>query len=838
MKVVIVESPAKAKTINRYLGSDYTVLASYGHIRDLPSKDGSVLPEQNFSMLWDIEARGEKTISEIAKATRKASELLLATDPDREGEAISWHVYEVLKQRGALPQGPTQRIVFYEITKAAVQKAIASPRPINEHLVEAYLARRALDYLVGFNLSPVLWRKLPGSRSAGRVQSVALRLITDREDAIERFKSQEYWSVVAQVADGNTAGTFRTRLVALAGQKIEKMTLTSAQQAQAAVDVMLAQRSVQVIVLEKKQTQRHPLPPFTTSTLQQEAARKLGFSASRTMQIAQKLYEGIEMGGETVGLITYMRTDSVSVSQDAIAASRAAIEQDFGRPYLPDAPRAFKTKSKNAQEAHEAIRPTDVRRTPDDVARWLDEGQRKLYALIWKRMMASQMASAVLDQVAADIAPEDRRFVVRANGSTLKFDGFLKLYEEGRDDQDDDETQAQLPHLTEGQKLQIAEVVPTQHFTQPPPRYSEASLVKKLEELGIGRPSTYASIIQVLQDRDYVRLEKRQFHPEDRGRLVTAFLTNYFQRYVEYSFTADLEEQLDDIASGERAWQTVLQSFWQDFSQAVSQTKLLTITEVIEALNRDLAAHFFPVTEEGHDPRACPSCKKGTLSLKLGRFGAFIGCSDYPECNYTRRFATSGAASTDAEPTEFPKLLGIEPATALPVTVRIGPYGPYVQFGDGAKPKRVAIPKTHTASALTLDEALSLSALPRTLGVHPETGETVTAGLGRFGPFIKHGTRFISLKEDSVLTIDLPRAIELITADTNAGPRPVRARTAMKKPAKKSVQSASEKSPAKKAKTTADDGANAAKSPRKRAATSAKASSSRPTTKPKAQKQK
>ncbi|HEY3587316.1 MAG TPA: type I DNA topoisomerase, partial [Myxococcaceae bacterium] len=635
MNVVIVESPAKAKTINKYLGKDFTVLASYGHVRDLPAKDGSVRPEDGFSMSWEIADRADKRLKEIAQAVKGADHLYLATDPDREGEAISWHVREVLRQRKALAGVDVKRVVFNEVTKAAVQDAFRHPREINKELVDAYLARRALDYLVGFTLSPVLWRKLPGSRSAGRVQSVALRLICEREAEIEVFKPREFWSVEVEfrTSDGQS---FTARLTHLDGKRLDKFDLDSEEKAKAAVAAILAEPGFTVASVEKKQVRRHPPAPFTTSTLQQEASRKLGFGAQRTMRTAQRLYEGVDVGGETVGLITYMRTDGVTLSGEAITAARKLIEQSYGPQYRPESPRVYKSTAKNAQEAHEAIRPTDLFRRPEQVVRHLHPDERGLYDLIWKRAVASQMESALLDQVAVDIAGPSNRTVLRATGSTIVFDGFLTLYHEDRDDEEEDEENRRLPPLAEHAALGRGEVTPAQHFTQPPPRYSEASLVKKLEELGIGRPSTYASIIQVLQDRNYVRLDKKRFLPEDRGRLVTAFLSEFFKRYVEYDFTADLENQLDDVSGGRVAWKKVLEDFWRDFSAAVAGTKDLSITQVLEALDEDLGPHFFPATADGRDPRLCPGCNVGRLNLRLGKFGAFIGCSNYPECRYTR----------------------------------------------------------------------------------------------------------------------------------------------------------------------------------------------------------
>jgi len=767
MDVVVVESPAKAKTINKYLGSGYRVLASFGHVRDLPAKKDSVRPAEDFAMSWQIDERAEKRIDEIAAALKGAEHLYLATDPDREGEAISWHVRELLSERSALAGVDVKRIVFHEVTKQAVAEALRHPREINRELVEAYLARRALDYLVGFTLSPVLWRKLPGSRSAGRVQSVALRLICERESEIEAFKPQEYWTVDA--AFRTAAGEpFTARLTHLDGDKLDKLSLGDEAAASRAVAAIEAGRFT-VAEIQRKQVRRNPQPPFTTSTLQQEASRKLGFSASRTMRIAQRLYEGIDIGGETVGLITYMRTDSVTLSREAIVGCRALISSRYGAEYVPEKPRIYKTKAKNAQEAHEAIRPTDVRRAPDAVAGRLDADQRRLYELIWQRTLASEMASAVLDQVAVDTADAGGKTVLRANGSVVVFDGFLKLYQEGLDDNgDDDGGDRRLPPMREGEDLTREAVTPEQHFTQPPPRYSEASLVKRLEELGIGRPSTYASILQVLQDRNYVRIDRRRFIPEDRGRLVTAFLTNFFRRYVEYNFTAELENKLDDISNGRIDWKSVLREFWRAFNEAVEGTSGLRIAEVLDALDEDLGPHFFPETEPGKNPRACPSCSDGRLGLKLGKFGAFIGCSNYPECRYTSPLVVNGEDTAGLrELNGDGRALGTDPESGETVFLRAGPYGPYVQLGEAkdkeTKPKRVALPKGTAPDTVDLQQALQLLALPRDVGPHPETGEIIVAGIGRYGPYLKLGSKYASLKTvEDVLTIGLNRAVTVL----------------------------------------------------------------------------
>ncbi|MBL8672032.1 MAG: type I DNA topoisomerase, partial [Alphaproteobacteria bacterium] len=740
-------------------------------------------------------------------------------DPDREGEAISWHIKEILEDRKALKGIEVKRVVFNEITKSAVQAAFKAPRDINRELVEAYLARRALDYLVGFTLSPVLWRKLPGAKSAGRVQSVALRLVCEREAEIEAFKPREYWTIDVALRKSDGKG-ITARLTHLEGKKLDKFDLNAEAQARAAA-ARLATERYAVAEVETRQVRRHPAPPFTTSTLQQEASRKLSFGATQTMRTAQRLYEGVDLDGETVGLITYMRTDGVQVSQEAIGAVRKLIGQQYGDKYVPGAPRAYATKAKNAQEAHEAIRPTDLFRKPADVARHVSREELALYELIWKRTVASQMESAVLDQVAVDIDTGGKYARLRATGSVTVFDGFLKLYQEDRDDaaEGDDEFSRRLPPLAKGEALALdaegakarelpGPVTPEQHFTQPPPRFSEASLVKKLEELGIGRPSTYASILQVLQDRDYVRLDKRRFIPEDRGRLVTAFLASYFDRYVEYDFTAQLEEKLDDVSGGRVDWKALLREFWRDFSAAIAGTKELRVSDVLTTLDKTLGAHFFPSSANGKDPRVCPSCgtsdAPGRLSLKLGKFGAFIGCSNYPNCRYTRPLgivdADAEGANGNGEPHAGPKLLGIDPVTGMPVTLRKGPYGTYVQLGPkeeaapapappdpaeagkpgkkkakGAvveKPKRSSLPKGLAPADVDLAKALKLLSLPRPVGDHPETGKTILAGIGRFGPYLLHDSKYASLTgEDDVLEIGLNRAVHLIAEAKARGGR-------------------------------------------------------------------
>ena len=792
MKVVVVESPAKAKTINKYLGSDFHVLASYGHIRDLPPKDGSVRPDEGFAMDWETDGKSERQIKEIVAAVKGADKLFLATDPDREGEAISWHVRQVLEERRALKGVEVKRGVFNEITKSAVTEAMRNPRDIHQELVDAYLARRALDYLVGFTLSPVLWRKLPGSRSAGRVQSVALRLICERESEIESFKPREYWTIAADFLTPKGA-LLSAGLTHLGGKKLDKFDLSSEALARDA-EKKAASARYSVASVERKRTRRNPYPPFTTSTVQQEASRKLYFAAARTMQLAQRLYEGVDIGGETVGLITYMRTDGVQMAAEAIAGARAVIAEDFGKAYVPEAPRLYKTKAKNAQEAHEAIRPTDLARRPEDVARYLDKDQLRLYELIWKRTLASQMAAAELDQVGVDIAGDTHGIVFRATGSVVVFDGFMKVYREDKDDSDDEDAEKLLPDVTEKDAMDRKAMRTEQHFTQPPPRFSEASLVKRMEELGIGRPSTYASILSVLQDRNYVRLDQRRFIPEDRGRLVTAFLESFFGRYVEYNFTADLENQLDDISGGRIDWKKVLEVFWKDFSGAVDETKDLRVAQVLDALDELLGPHFFPDNGSGHDPRTCPTCNAGRLSLKLGKFGAFIGCSAYPECRFTRPLTTGGEGEEEVR--EGPKELGNDPESGLPVTLRKGPYGHYVQLGDEStlkvepvpvpekgkkaaktakaakapKPKRVSLYKGLEPAGVTLDIACRLLALPRLIGNHPETGKSISAGVGRFGPYVVHDGTYKSLaKDDDVLVIGMNRAMELLSQAKGRG---------------------------------------------------------------------
>jgi DNA topoisomerase-1 len=759
MNVVVVESPAKARTINRYLGPGYTVLASYGHVRDLPSKDGSVRPDEDFAMSWEVDSKSAKRLGDIAAALKGADRLILATDPDREGEAISWHVLEDLTRRRVIKDRPVERVVFNAITKNAVTEAMRHPRAIDMELVEAYLARRALDYLVGFTLSPVLWRKLPGARSAGRVQSVALRLIVDRELEIEAFRSQEYWSVEADVSAGGDP--FLARLVKHHGKRLGRLDIgdaSAAAEAKAAVE----SGRFSVSAVEKKPARRLPPPPFTTSTLQQEAARKLGFSAQRTMQAAQKLYEGVDVDGETVGLITYMRTDGVQSAPEALDEARTVIAGLYGQDYVPPSARIYKTKAKNAQEAHEAIRPTSLSRNPGRVRLEPDLG--RLYELIWKRMVASQMEAARIERTTIDLDSADGQTGLRATGQVVLFPGYLTLYEEGKDDTADEES-GRLPKVETGAAAKVLAARADQHFTEPPPRYSEASLVKKMEELGIGRPSTYASILSVLRDRGYVRMDKNRFVPEDAGRLVTAFLEQFFGRYVEYDFTAALEEKLDLVSAGDLDWKALLREFWRDFHAAVGEIGALRTTQVLDALNEALGPHIFPDRGDGLDPRGCPSCGSGRLSLKTGRYGAFIGCSNYPECRYTRPIAAS--EGEDGEPAGD-RELGVDPATGQSVWLKVGRFGPYVEAAADP-PRRASLPRDWPPASMDLDKALRLLRLPREVGPHPEDGGMILAGIGRYGPYIQHQKTYANLPNvDEVFEVGLNRAVTLL-AEKRAG---------------------------------------------------------------------
>lgn len=763
--VVVVESPSKAKTINKYLGSDYTVLASFGHVRDLPSKDGSVKPDDDFAMIYVVDDDSKKHLSAIAKAAKNADNLFLATDPDREGEAISWHVLEALKESKTIGKNlNVQRVTFHEITKKSIIEAFKHPRDIDMNMVNAQQARRALDYLVGFTLSPVLWRKLPGSKSAGRVQSVALRLICERDEEIEQFISREYWDIKALLSP-EKGSNLLARLIEYKGEKIEKFSVTDGKKAEV-IAADLRTKNYTVATLEEKQTRRHPAPPFTTSTLQQEAARKCGFGAKKTMQIAQKLYED--------GLITYMRTDGINVSQEAINDARNHIGKAYGNEYVPNAPRQYKNKTKNAQEAHEAVRPTDISLTSQKAG--LDGEQSRLYDLIWKRMVASQMESALFDQLIVDIAASDKQAVLRTSGSVVKFDGFLKLYQEGNDDDKEDEENAKLPALKKGEKLGVEEVKPEQHFTEPPPRYSEASLVKKLEELGIGRPSTYAAIISVLQDRGYVTLDKKRFIAQSLGRLVNAFLVSFFERYVEYDFTADLETRLDEVSAGERDWKQVLRDFWVDFIAKIDESKQLTVSQVLEALDTLLASYAFGNTstdKDAKDPRVCPACGKGRLGLKIGRFGPYIACSAYPECNHKAQLGELTAPvqlDDNGEEFKLPKTLGKDPVSGDDITMRKGPYGVYVQIGEGKTPKRASLLKSMRPETITLEVALSLLALPRELGMHPDTGKPIKVNNGKFGPYLLHDGKFTTLPaSEDLLTIGINRAVEVMAQAPQKG---------------------------------------------------------------------
>jgi DNA topoisomerase-1 len=781
MNVVIVESAAKAKTINKYLGSNYKVLASFGHVRDLPSKDGSVAPDKDFEMTWEIDSGSQKILREITDAVKNADKLILATDPDREGEAISWHLLEILTQKKAIKKGlQIERVAFNAVTKQAILAAIAAPRQIDEPLVDAYLARRALDYLVGFTLSPVLWRKLPGAKSAGRVQSVALRLVCDREAEIEAFRTDEYWSIEATLAT-KANEEFPARLQAINATTLKKLDIKDETTA-FAIKRAIEKGDFRVVSVESRDVKRNPYAPFATSTLQMDASRKLGFSAKQTMQVAQRLYEGIDVGGETVGLITYMRTDGVTIIGEAISSIRGLIARDYSQRYVCPFVREYKTKAKNAQEAHEAIRPTDVSRTPQSVARFLDKDQARLYELIWKRAVASQMASAEFKQTTADIEVKGRdgkTYTMRATGSVVQFDGFLKVYDEGRDDRvrtidkgkddtsDDEDTSRRLPILAAGDTVADRAMEAEQHFTQPPPRYSEATLVKKMEELGIGRPSTYASTLAVLQERDYVRIDKKRLIPEDKGRLVIAFLESFFKKYVEFDFTAALEEKLDLISSGEMEYKEVLRDFWRDFTGAIDSIKDLRVGDVLEALNEMLGPHIFPAKEDGSDARLCPKCGTGRLSLKIsGKSGAFIGCGNYPDCKYTRQLTGDATgAGGDRE-------LGFDPESGLPVLVKTGRFGTYLQLGEpqgDEKPKRSSIPKGIDAASIDLEKAMQLLSLPREVGIHPETGTPITAGLGRYGPFILNDGTYANVDSiEDVFTIGLNRAVTLI-AEKKAG---------------------------------------------------------------------
>ena len=759
MKLVIVESPAKAQTINKYLGSDYKVIASVGHIRDLPSKDGAVLPNDNFKMSWEMHKDKEKVVKEIIGELKSADSLILATDPDREGEAISWHLKEILNSKKTIMQKPVERVVFNEITKNAVLDAMKKPREINTELVEAYLARRALDHLIGFSISPILWRKLPGSKSAGRVQSVALKLICEREIEIEKFNIEEYWSI-SSIFSKNNNENFSAKLFVLDSKKLAKMDLKSEDDANEALD-KIRKSSFNISKIETKRVKRNPLAPFTTSTLQQEASNKLGFGASRTMRIAQKLYEGINIGSETTGLITYMRTDGVQLSSQAIDELRNEITNRHGKDYIPQTPRVYKSKAANAQEAHEAIRPTSISRDPDNMSQYLDNEQLKLYELIWKRTISSQMQSAELDETAADISNKDMSIIFRANGSQVYFPGFF-VYRDREDDKI-------LPKLVENEDVDLEKADGEQHFTQPPPRFTDASLIKKMEELGIGRPSTYASILQVLINRSYVEKEKGKHIPQERGRILTAFLNNFFGQYIEYDFTADLEKKLDKVSDGKLNYKKLLEEFWDGFKPHLNKMSELERDKILDALENELSDLFFPkedLTKNGEPNKKCPTCSNGKLGLELGKYGAFIGCSNYPECKFTKQIASNQNEENDANSTFMPNddgILGIDPESGLNAIIKKGPYGIYLQLGDEKKPKRTSIPKLVEAKGIDLQKALAFLSLPRLIGKHPETGQDISAGIGRYGPYLKYDINFISIPADeTVINIGLNHAVVLI----------------------------------------------------------------------------
>jgi len=771
MNVLIVESPSKAKSINKYLGNDYKVLASIGHVRDLAAKNDAIDTENDFEMKWETSDRGKKVIRDIAYAAKDSENLYLATDPDREGEAIAWHVETMLREIPKLNNLNIHRITFNEITKNAVLESLKEPRKVDKNLVNAYLARRALDFLVGFNLSPVLWRKLPGSKSAGRVQSVALKIITERELEIEKFNPEEYWSLKA-IFNKDQDKEFEGRLIKINDKKIEKLSIKTYSEASYFLKI-IENNKYKVKEIQKKETKRNPYAAFTTSSMQIESSRKLGFSANQTMRTAQKLYEGAEIDGETTGLITYMRTDSVIMSKDAIEEIRCFVLEKLGKEYIPAEPRVYKSKAKNAQEAHECIRPTNIKLTPDILKKYLNSDEYKLYEIIWQRAVSSQMSNAIIDQVSVNITNHNENITFRSNGSSIKFPGMYAVYQETKEEdkkENEEDSSRLLPPLKKEENLNLIKAQKSQHFTLPPPRYTEASLVKKLEELGIGRPSTYASIIKVLQDRDYVLLDKKRFNPHDRGRVVSVFLENYFDKYVEYDFTADMENQLDEISDGKLNWREVIQKFWKTFKILCEDTIGKSNREIIDVLDKALGPHFFPPLGEDKD-RKCPSCDNGRIGLKVGKFGGFVGCSNYPECKYTVQFNQI----TDSKNGVLtgPKEIGIYPETGEMITLRKGPYGIYMQVGEGSnekKPKRVSIPKNFEPEEIGLNTAIQLLALPRKLGLHPENNLTVSAGIGMYGPYILHNKKYKALeKTDNILDIDLERAIELIAKPTIRG---------------------------------------------------------------------
>ena len=775
MKLVLVESPAKAKTINKYLGSDYDVMATIGHIRNLPNKNG-VDPEENFSMQWELLERSNKFLKEIKQSLKSANKLILATDPDREGEAISWHVLELLNEKKIKINVPIERVVFHEITKMSVLDAIDNPRELDQELINASLARNALDYLIGFKLSPVLWQKLPGAKSAGRVQSVALRLICEREFEIQSFIPQEYWTIESELQK-DSKEKFKARLIIWKGDKLEKLSLNNEQSAKEAIK-SIENSGLEVVKNEEKKEFRNPRAPFTTSTLQQEASRKLNFSASRTMRSAQKLYEGLNIGSEVTGLITYMRTDSVQLSKDSITDLRKMITNEYGDNYCPEKLKVYKSKVANAQEAHEAIRPTDVKRMPKTVKAYLDDDCYKLYDLIWKRTVSSQMASAIINKTIIDVESINKtdiqNFVtLRANGSVIKFDGFLKIYNEGVDEKNSSEMDDNIiPQVNIGEKLIAEKNISEQHFTQPLPRYTDASIIKKLEELGIGRPSTYASILEKLQDRGYVFKDGSRFVADDIGRILTSFLENYFEKYVEYSFTANLEKKLDLVSEGKLDWKILLKEFWEQFKVAIDNTSEIQRTDVIQKIDLALENHFFNLNDNGKVDRVCPTCSNGSLSLKVGKFGSFIACSNYPECKYTRKLSENGGDELNGNSGfDGEKSFGFDPVTNDEVYLKKGPYGVYLQLGNEKKPKRTSIPKLINIEDLNLEIALSLLKLPRDLGTPPGEDRPIYAGIGRFGPYLRFGTTYASLPHDNtVITIGLNHANDLIQEKLSKSP--------------------------------------------------------------------
>ncbi|PPR42619.1 MAG: DNA topoisomerase 1 [Alphaproteobacteria bacterium MarineAlpha5_Bin11] len=770
MNVIVVESPSKAKTINKYLGSQYKVIASMGHVRDLLAKEEAVDTNNNYEMKWQVSDKGKKVIKDIKSIAKDAKNLFLAPDPDREGEAISWHLEKLLRMDSKFDNLIIKRITFNEVTKEAVIKSLEKPRELDQDLIDSYMARRVLDFLVGFNLSPVLWRKLPGSKSAGRVQSVALRLIVEREIEIEKFNPIEFWSISSNF-NNQKGDKFLGKLTHFNEKKIEKLDIKSSNEAENILSE-IKKSSYFVSKIISKEVKRNPYAPFSTSTLQQDSSIKLGFNANQTMRTAQRLYEGIEIDGEPTGLITYMRTDSVAMASSAISELRNFIKENFGEKYLPNSTRIYKSKAKNAQEAHECIRPTKISRKPIDIKSFLKEDEYNLYELIWQRSVSSQMESAIFNQVSIDISSENKKNTFRTTGSIVKFDGMLKVYIDIKEENEDEK---KLPQLSEGENINIEKVEKNQHFTQPPPRYSEASLVKKLEEIGIGRPSTYASIIQVLQDRNYVEKDNKRFFANDRGRVVAIFLIKYFQKYVQYDFTADLEDQLDKISDGKLKWVDVINKFWENFKPSVDETIGKRNSEIIDVLDEELGSHFFPPLGEDSS-RQCPLCKSGRLGLKIGKFGGFIGCSKYPECKHTLQFSQQLDFAKNGESALSiigPKEIGIYPETGEMIFIKKGPYGPYMQLGEGTKekkPKRVSIPKTFNPDELGLNTAIRLLALPKKLGLHPETNKTVTAGIGMYGPYVLHDKKYKALeKEDNILDIEIERAIELLAKANQRG---------------------------------------------------------------------